>query len=65
MPGRKTRYIKFRNTERLNSTPMNILLKLIIWFLELLAALIIALGFLIFFFSFKRDDDTARYNRTI
>ena len=44
---------------------MNILLKLIIWFLELLAALIIALGFLIFFFSFKRDDDTARYNRTI
>lgn len=36
---------------------MNILLKLIIWILQLLVALVITLGFLIFFFSFKRDDE--------
>lgn len=36
---------------------MNILFKLAIWFLQLLMALIIALGFLIFFFSFIQDDD--------
>jgi len=39
---------------------MNTLLKLVVWLLELLAALILALAFLIFFFSFKRDDDPSQ-----